>query len=112
MVAGADNGSAGVSKPPRRRRFARLFLWLGAAISIARVGALWYAFALVTKYDLPESVSLPQWLWYPEALLLPDSFAWTLPWTAIFSGCLLAGSFAIAFLLAVIDMAGFGGAEA
>ena len=111
MVLTPDNGSAAVARPPRRR-FARLFLWLGVAISIARVGALWYAFALVTKYELPVEVSLPQWLWYPEALLLPASFAWTLSWTAFFSGCLLAGSFAIAFVLAVIDMAGFGGAEA
>ncbi len=111
MVAGPDNGSLAVSKSPRKRRFARLFLWLGLAISVARVGALWYAFALVTKYELPDSVSLPQWLWYPEALLLPPSFAWTLPWTAFFSGCLLVGSFAMAFVLAVVDMAGFGGPD-
>ncbi len=92
--------------PPRRSRFLRAVLWLGLAVSLARIGALWYAFALVRKYELPDEVSLPQWLWYPEALLLPPSFAWTVGWAAAFSAALLVGSFTIALVLAAIGRMG------
>lgn len=76
---------------------------VGLSLSVVRIAALW--FLIYREWSHRQSIGLLPLvsLLYPEGLLLPARFNWTL-WGAIgFSGILFLGSFVLAtvFLVAM-----------
>lgn len=75
---------------------------LGFLLAATRIGVLWFLIYREATYQQ----SLPQLplilLLYPEGLLLPRNFAWTVERGVAFSGALLLGSLLfVAFVVRV-----------
>lgn len=93
--------SAYATRISRRRNAAgshgsllRFFLTVGMILALVRISALWFLVYHVwarqgSVSQLPLVVLL-----FPDGLLLPNRFAWTVWGTALFSIVLLIGSFA------------------